>query len=85
MFSPGVDYEILRSLTLKLDSTIPERSIDLDIFPDELVEGHEIIYITLGPPVINGLVNENGAVLSPNGDSTLVIIEEDDGEIYFIA
>ena len=84
MFSPGVDYEISGSLTLLLDSTVRNRSIDLDIFPDDLVEGHEIIYITLGPPVINGLVNENGAVLSPNV-STLVIIEEDDGEIYFIA
>ena len=85
MFSTDVDYEIAESsLTLLLDSTVRNRNIDLNIFRDDLVEGHEIIYITLGPPVINGLDNEMGAVLSRNV-STLVIIEEDDGEIYFIA
>ena len=55
-------------------------AIPLNISNDTLVEGHEIINISLTDPVISGLDNSEGAVLSSTMHRTLVIIEDDDGK-----
>ena len=51
----------------------------INITNDTLVEGHEVLKISLKKPTVNGLNNKVGAQLGDQS-STIVIIRDDDGE-----
>ena len=78
--STGTDYDIGRH-DITFRSTTFQGAVDIDfiIEHDELVEGHEVVYLSLTQPVITGLDHPNGAVLGATRN-TIVTISDDDGE-----
>ena len=79
----GTDYDIGRH-NLTFRSTVFQGAVDIDfiIKHDELVEGHEVVYLKLSQPMITGLRNPDGAVLETR--NTIVTISDDDGEYALI-
>ena len=73
----GTDYVITMN---SQDFRYNTQSLDvvIDIKHDLLVEGNEVIYLSLTQPTIEGL-NSNAAVLGEY-PSTVVIILDDDGK-----
>ena len=76
----GIDFEVgHQNLTFQSNTFQGGMDIDFIIEYDELVEGHEVVYLSLTQPVITGLDHPDGAVLGAIR-STVVIITDDDGE-----
>ena len=85
LHSPGTDYDIGRhDLTFRSNTFQGAVNIDFIIEYDELVEGHEVVYLSLTQPVINNLDHPGGAVLGATRN-TIVTISDDDGEYVSIS
>ena len=85
MFFVDSDYDIVTLEGLLFDPETPSRGVDIRLrfTDDNLVEGHEIICISLTHLLfIYGLDNNDGARLVPSRSSLLVIIRDDDGKSW---
>ena len=54
-----------------------EAGLNVSIQGDSLVEGNEVISISISNIVINDLSNERAASVGTNGSTVLIIIDED--------
>ena len=82
--SLDLDYSILRN-DLEFRSNTPEVGLDIsiDIMHDLLVEGLEVVYLSLTQPVIIGLTSD-GAVIGSH-QNAIIFIRDDDGlRKYFL-
>lgn len=80
----GTDYDIGRyDLTFRSNTFQGAVDIDFVIEYDELVEGHEVVYLSLTQPVINNLVHPNGAVLGATRNTIVTISDDDEITVGF--
>ena len=82
IFCIGSDYDIVTLEGLLFVHDTPSRGVDIRLrfTDDNLVEGHEVICISLTQPTIIGLDNNDGARLVASRSSLLVVIRDDDGK-----